>query len=161
MKNKITALYCRVSKEDRYGDSSSSINTQKHFLIRYAYSNNFKNTKLYIDDGVSGTNFKRPGFNRLKNDIENGLVSNQSTPEILARTVVSVGVTALFNFNHARFINQEYGYESFVMSIIKSQDSQLAQGVGVVTFETLIRTGILLGDSVITALKYSKYNVFD
>lgn len=55
--DEITALYCRLSSDDeRQGDSNSIIN-QKKILGNYAKDNGFKNTKFYVDDGVSGTTF--------------------------------------------------------------------------------------------------------
>lgn len=73
--SKITALYCRISREDELIKDSSSIETQKAYLKRYANQNKYYNTKYYIDDGFSGTNFERPGFTELKKDIENDSVS--------------------------------------------------------------------------------------
>jgi DNA invertase Pin-like site-specific DNA recombinase len=51
--SKITALYCRVSREDELIQESSSIETQKAYLSRYANSNKFYNIRYYIDDGYS------------------------------------------------------------------------------------------------------------
>jgi DNA invertase Pin-like site-specific DNA recombinase len=71
MKKKITALYCRISREDEQITDSSSIETQKAYLTRFANKNKYYNIRFYIDDGYSGTNFERPGFLELKSDIEN------------------------------------------------------------------------------------------
>jgi DNA invertase Pin-like site-specific DNA recombinase len=68
--SKITALYCRLSRDDDYHGDSSSIQTQKQMLQQYALQNQFHHTKFYIDDGYSGTSFARPGFQDLINDIE-------------------------------------------------------------------------------------------
>ena len=72
---KITALYCRLSRDDDYHGDSASIQTQKQMLEQYAKQNQFSHTKFYIDDGYSGTSFERPGFQELINDIEKGKVS--------------------------------------------------------------------------------------
>ena len=69
-KEKIIALYFRISREDDVNSVSSSIETQKAFLKRYANQHRMLNTKFYIDDGYSGTNFSRPGFEEMLNDIE-------------------------------------------------------------------------------------------
>jgi len=68
--NKITALYCRLSRDDELSGDSNSIKNQKAILQKYADDNGFRNTSFYIDDGFSGTTFDRPDFNRMISDIE-------------------------------------------------------------------------------------------
>ena len=68
--NKITALYCRLSRDDEYNGDSMSIQTQKAMLKRYAEENDFFNCVYFIDDGYSGTNYNRPDFQRLLSEIE-------------------------------------------------------------------------------------------
>ena len=67
--NKITALLCRLSREDELQGDSESIQTQKKILCEYATKNNLTNIKYYVDDGYSGTNFERPAFQQLLRDI--------------------------------------------------------------------------------------------
>lgn len=55
-----TALYCRLSKDDGNVQKSSSIQTQKEILSRYARENGIRETVFYVDDGYSGTNSSRP-----------------------------------------------------------------------------------------------------
>ena len=57
---KITALYCRLSNEDKLAGESNSISNQKDILLKYAKQNHFLNPVFYVDDGYSGTNFGRP-----------------------------------------------------------------------------------------------------
>ena len=73
--NKITALYCRLSRDDELQGDSNSIVNQKAILSKYAKENGFKNTLFFVDDGYSGTNFNRPSWNELLERIENGEVS--------------------------------------------------------------------------------------
>ena len=54
---KITALYCRLSRDDELQGDSNSIVNQKNILSKYAKENGFKNTQFIVDDGYSGTNF--------------------------------------------------------------------------------------------------------
>lgn len=61
----ITALYCRLSRDDDYHGDSASIQTQKQMLEQYAKQNLFNHIKFYIDDGYSGTSFERHGFQKL------------------------------------------------------------------------------------------------
>ena len=60
--NKITALYCRLSQEDERLGESFSIENQKDILLDYAKKNHFSNPVFFVDDGYSGTNYDRPGF---------------------------------------------------------------------------------------------------
>ena len=70
-----TALYMRLSRDDEsYGDSVS-IETQRTILRRFAEENNLHVVGEYIDDGWSGTNFDRPNFQRMMQDVEAGKVN--------------------------------------------------------------------------------------
>ena len=61
----ITALYCRLSRDDGAEGESNSIANQKKLLAKYAKEHGFTNTKFYVDDGYTGTNFNRPGFQQM------------------------------------------------------------------------------------------------
>lgn len=71
----ITALYCRLSRDDGAEGESNSISNQRRLLQKYAKEKGFSNTRYYVDDGFSGTSFKRPGFQKLREDIELGYVT--------------------------------------------------------------------------------------
>ena len=73
-KDKITALYCRLSRDDENEGVSGSIKNQTDILQRYAVDNGFKNTRLFVDDGFSGTNFDRPAFNEIMKLGEEGKI---------------------------------------------------------------------------------------
>ena len=65
--NKITALYERLSRDDdQVGDSNSIVN-QKKYLESYAEQRGYTNIRHYTDDGWSGGNFNRPGFQEMEN----------------------------------------------------------------------------------------------
>ena len=77
--DKITALYCRLSVEDTKekdgkDDPSNSIQHQKLLLEKYAAEKGFTNTLFLYDDGYSGTNFNRPGWQQVMELMENGQV---------------------------------------------------------------------------------------
>ena len=72
--NLITALYPRLSHEDELQGESNSISNQKRILETYAKQNGFTNLCWYTDDGYSGANFQRPGFQAMLADIEAGKV---------------------------------------------------------------------------------------
>lgn len=62
---KITALYCRLSCDDGQEGASGSIKNQQSILEKYAKDNGFKNTRVFVDDGWSGTTFARPAFTEI------------------------------------------------------------------------------------------------
>ncbi len=71
---KITALYCRLSRDDEQLGESNSIKNQKSILSKYAKDNHFINTKFFVDDGYSGTSFTRPAFMEMMELAESGNV---------------------------------------------------------------------------------------
>ncbi|MBR1750419.1 MAG: recombinase family protein [Ruminococcus sp.] len=74
LNDKITALYCRLSQEDYNTGESNSIDNQKYMLQQYAEKNGFTPYEFYIDDGYSGFNFDRPGFQRMLDDATSGKI---------------------------------------------------------------------------------------
>lgn len=72
--DKITALYCRLSRDDELAGESNSIKNQKLILSKYAQDNKFQNIKFFVDDGYSGTTFTRPAFMEMMELAENGQV---------------------------------------------------------------------------------------
>ena len=72
---KITALYKRLSRDDELQGESNSILNQKKYLEDYARKNGFNNIQHFTDDGYSGTNFNRPGFQSMIAEIEAGHIA--------------------------------------------------------------------------------------
>ena len=68
--NKITARYGRLSQEAARLGESLSIETQKAILLEYAKKTHSPNPVFFVDDGCSGTNCDRPGFQRMLTEIE-------------------------------------------------------------------------------------------
>ena len=73
--DKITALYCRLSQDDALDGESNSITNQKALLSKYAAEHGFRNPMFFVDDGFSGTNFQRPGFQEMMKYVEDYSVS--------------------------------------------------------------------------------------
>lgn len=71
---KITALYCRLSRDDEQEGASGSIKNQQSILEKYANDNGFSNPHVFIDDGWSGTTFARPAFTEIMEFAEKGLI---------------------------------------------------------------------------------------
>lgn len=92
-KEKITALYCRLSQDDSRDGESNSISNQKEILMEYAKRNGFLHPKFFIDDGISGTTFERPDFKRMQAMIENGEVSTVVVKDLsrFGRNYLQVG----------------------------------------------------------------------
>ena len=70
----ITALYCRLSRDDEQEGTSGSIKNQQSILEKYAKDNGFKNTRVFVDDGWSGTTFARPAFTEIMELAEKGMI---------------------------------------------------------------------------------------
>lgn len=125
MKDKITALYCRLSKDDMVDDESNSITNQKMILKKFADDNGFTNTAYYVDDGFSGTNFERDGFMAMMNDIENGKIGIVITKDLsrLGRDYLKTGelIEMIFPDYNVRYIAINDGVDT-----AKSENELLA-----------------------------------
>ena len=102
--DKITALYCRLSKDDLNVGDSDSIVHQRAILEKYAEENYFPNVRVFIDDGYSGVSFERPGFQEMYKLIEAGKVGIVITKDLsrLGRNYIEVG-------NFTEFVFPRYG----------------------------------------------------
>ena len=114
--DKITALYCRLSKDDGTNNESMSISTQKTMLKDYAKRNGFLNCQFYVDDGYSGTNYDRPAFRQLIGDIQDGEVSTLITKDLsrLGRNYLETGtyIEVFFPNHNVRYIAINDGVDS-------------------------------------------------
>lgn len=100
---KITALYCRLSQEDANEGDSNSITNQKDILLRYAKEHRFPNPTFFVDDGYSGTNYDRPGFQQMLSEIEAGKVAVVLTKD-LSRLGRNSSLTGLYiNFTFPKY----------------------------------------------------------
>ena len=114
--NLITALYPRLSHEDELQGESNSISNQKRILETYAKQNGFTNLRWYTDDGFSGANFQRPGFQAMLADIEAGKVGTVIVKDMsrLGRNYLQVGMYTemIFPQKGVRFIAINDGVDS-------------------------------------------------
>ena len=103
-----TACYCRLSCDDDLDGDSNSIRNQKMLLQKYADENRLRNVKFYVDDGYSGSNFDRPDFNRMMDDVDNGRISTVIVKDMsrFGRDHILVGYYTKYYFAEAdvRFI---------------------------------------------------------
>lgn len=88
-----TALYMRLSRDDELQGESGSIQTQRMMLRQFAREQNLNVVGEYIDDGWSGTNFDRPDFQRMIDDIEDGKINCVVTKDLsrLGRNYILTG----------------------------------------------------------------------
>lgn len=104
----ITALYCRLSRDDGGEGDSNSVANQKKLLQKYAKEHKFPNTRYYVDDGYTGTNFNRPGFQQMLEDIDLGYISIVIVKDMsrLGRDYLQVGfyTDTYFPDRNIRFI---------------------------------------------------------
>ena len=112
----ITALYCRLSQDDKQEGDSNSIINQKKILKKYALDRGYTNIQFYIDDGVSGTTFNRAGFQSMISDVEAGKVKRVIVKDMsrLGRDYLQVGMyTEIFFPEHdVHFIAVNDGVDS-------------------------------------------------
>lgn len=110
------ALYMRLSKDDDGTGESSSIGTQRKMLRSYAIENDFEIYKEYVDDGYSGTNFDRPAWKRLLEDIDARKVNLVITKDLsrLGRDYIMTGqlTEIYFPSKGIRYIAVNDGYDS-------------------------------------------------
>ena len=106
--SKITALYERLSRDDDLNGESNSITNQKKYLEDYARRNGFENIRHFTDDGFSGVNFNRPGFQSLIKEVEAGNVGTLIVKDMsrLGRNYLQVGfyTEILFPQKDVRFL---------------------------------------------------------
>ena len=116
MKEKIVALYERLSRDDEQLGESNSIVNQKKLLAEYAERNGYTNYQHYTDDGWSGTNFERPDWQRLVADIDKGIVSTVIVKDLsrIGRDYLQVGfyTDVYFRQKHIHFVAITNGVDS-------------------------------------------------
>lgn len=114
--NKITALYCRLSQEDERSGESLSIENQKAILLQYVKDHHFPNPVFFVDDGVSGVTYDRPGFQAMLAEIEAGHVAVAITKDLsrLGRNSALTGLYTNFTFpqNGVRVIAINDNYDT-------------------------------------------------
>lgn len=115
------AIYIRLSKEDvdRGYDESESIKNQRTLLIKYVENlgRNYKLIDIYIDQGFTGTNFNRPGFQRMIKDIELEKINMVITKDLsrLGRDYIETGeyIEKWFPEKNVRYVSVTDGIDTF------------------------------------------------
>lgn len=112
-------IYIRLSQEDKdkkYESESQSVTNQRQILLNYVNSNGFNYIDEYVDDGYSGTNFDRPSFKRMIQDIESKKINLVIVKDLsrLGRDHVNTGyyMERYFPEHKVRFISLMEGYDS-------------------------------------------------
>ncbi len=114
--DKITAIYCRLSRDDDLMGESNSILNQKAILKKYAQEQKFKNIEFFVDDGYSGANFNRPEWQRMIAKVEANEVGVIIAKDMsrIGRNYLEVGfyTEMLFPKHNVRFIALNSGVDS-------------------------------------------------
>ena len=114
--DKITALYCRLSQEDSLDGESNSISNQKKLLLAYCKDHNLPNPVFFVDDGYSGTDYDRPGFQAMLDEIEAGRVAVCCTKDLsrLGRnsTLTGMFINITFAKHNVRYIAINDNYDT-------------------------------------------------
>ena len=137
--DKITALYCRLSRDDESQGDSNSIVNQKAYLSRYAKEHSFRNTEFFVDDGYTGANFQRPDWQRMMALVEEGKIGTVITKDMsrIGRNYLEVGMYTEITFpqNNVRFIAVNSGVDS-----ANQQDNEFVPFVNIIN-EYYVRDG--------------------
>lgn len=137
--DKITALYCRLSRDDESQGDSNSIVNQKAYLSRYAKEHSFRNTEFFVDDGYTGANFQRPDWQRMMALVEDGKIGTIITKDMsrIGRNYQEVGMYTEITFpqNNVRFIAVNSGVDS-----ANQQDNEFVPFVNIIN-EYYVRDG--------------------
>ena len=114
--DKITAIYCRLSRDDEQEGESNSIVNQRAILKKYAQDQKFRNIEFFVDDGYSGANFNRPEWKRMIELVENDRVGVLIAKDMsrIGRNYLEVGyyTELLFPSHNVRFIAINSGVDS-------------------------------------------------
>ena len=107
-RNYKVGMYLRLSKEDENTEQSESIINQKEYITRYILDRGWDLYEEYVDDGYTGTNFDRPAFQRMLEDIENEKINMVIVKDSsrLGRDYIGTGhyIEKYFPLKNVRFI---------------------------------------------------------
>ena len=110
------ALYCRLSRDDNMDNESNSISNQKKILQKAAKDKGYSDTIFFVDDGITGTTMKRPGFQKMIQAIEDGYISAVFVKDLsrLGRNYIEVGklTEEFFPFHDVRLVAVSDGVDS-------------------------------------------------
>ncbi len=123
----LTALYVRLSMEEQEGDLTEKIRNQRELLLEYVREKpEFQLVDIYCDNGCTGTNFDRPQWQRLMEDVKAGKVNCIIVKDLsrLGRNYIEAGnyLEKVFPFIGVRFIAISDGYDS---ENLKQEDTGL------------------------------------
>ena len=110
------ALYCRLSRDDNMDNESNSISNQKKILQKAAKDKGYSDTIFFVDDGITGTTMKRPGFQKMIQAIEAGYISAVFVKDLsrLGRNYIEVGklTEEFFPLHDVRLVAVSDGVDS-------------------------------------------------
>lgn len=111
------AIYIRLSREDGNKQESESIGNQRDIIMRYIKENHLQFIDEYVDDGISGTTFERPSFQRMISDIEEQRINMVITKDLsrLGREYIQTGqyIEKYFPEHNIRYVAINDGIDTF------------------------------------------------
>lgn len=114
--NKTAAIYCRLSRDDEIEGESNSIQNQKRLLLKVTAEYGYSQTKIFVDDGISGGTFDRPGFRAMEQGITDGEINAVFVKDMsrLGRNYLQCGYYTehFFPDNDIRFVAVNDGIDS-------------------------------------------------
>jgi len=125
--DKITAIYCRLSRDDELTGESNSIVNQKAILTKYAKEQGFRNIQFFVDDGYSGANFNRPDWKRM---IE--LVENDKVGVIIAKDMSRIGRNYLEVGLYTEMLFPEHDVRFIAVNSANQQDNDFTPFLNII-----------------------------
>lgn len=128
---KMTAMYMRLSQDDELKGESNSIINQRKLLDDFAIQHGFENTKSYVDDGISGTTFDRPGFQEMMRDVNAGLIGTVLVKDLsrFGRDYVMVGYYLEIVFRQ---------FDVQLISVTENVNTKTGVGLDLIPFSNLM-----------------------
>lgn len=128
---KMTAMYMRLSQDDELKGESNSIINQRKLLDDFAIQHGFENTKSYVDDGISGTTFDRPGFQEMMRDVNAGLIGTVLVKDLsrFRRDYVMVGYYLEIVFRQ---------FDVQLISVTENVNTKTGVGLDLIPFSNLM-----------------------
>ncbi len=158
MANETAAIYCRLSQDDGSVGESGSIQTQRTLLTQYCEEHGITIGGYYCDDGWSGTNFERPDFKRMLDDIEAGKINMVVVKDLsrFGREYAQMGmyIEHYFEQKGVRFlsvaenIDSANGLDNLVLpftNVINSFYARQSSSKTKAAFQARARAGMFIG----------------
>ena len=138
----IVGIYLRLSKDDERAGESLSIENQRRILTNYVREQGWTIYDEYVDDGISGTSFNRPGVQRMLDDAKNGRINLIICKDLsrFGRNYIQVGqyTDYIFSMYNIRFIALNDGIDPYAAGIVRRIFEMYASGMKPLQIATVL-----------------------